>query len=340
MEIRYRLTHPISLEARFRVEGLTVLFGPSGAGKTTLLKAIAGLLPAEGSPFGGVPVERRPVGYMPQHYALFPHLTALGNVAFPLAHLQRAARDARAMELLGKMGIAHLTGRYPGGLSGGEQQRVALARALARDPELLLLDEPTSALDVPTREDIAEELLKLVETLGIPALVVTHDPLLAQLSQRLVVMMEGRIIQQGAADEVFQRPSSVEVARLVGFRNLFTGTVREISPPWLCLGTPLGPIRALAPESVREGEEVWWGIRPEHVRMASSGDTQGGPNHFVAVRQPTRHMWHRTRLSVEVSATQRVDIEALPKSSGDLQACLQVAVLFSPRHVHLMPGRP
>ncbi len=126
MEIHYRLTHPIALEARFRIEGLTVLFGPSGAGKTTLLKVIAGLLPAEGSPFEGVPVERRPVGYMPQHYALFPHLTALGNVAFPLAQLQRAPRDARAMELLRRMGIAQLAARYPRELSGGEQQRSLL----------------------------------------------------------------------------------------------------------------------------------------------------------------------------------------------------------------------
>jgi molybdate transport system ATP-binding protein len=339
VEIRYRLTHPIALEARFRIEGLTVLFGPSGAGKTTLLKAIAGLLPAEGSPFGGIPVERRPIGYMPQHYALFPHLTALDNVAFPLAQLQRAPRNVRAMELLRRMGIAQLAARYPRELSGGEQQRVALARALARDPELLLLDEPTSALDVPTREDIAEELLQLIETLGIPALVVTHDPLLAQLSQRLVVMLGGSVIQQGTADEVFQRPRSVEVARLVGFRNLFSATIREISPPWLCLRTPLGPIRAPAPEWAREGEEVWWGVRPEHVRTARPGDTRDEPNCFVAVRQITPRMWHRTRLSVEVAGAQRVDIEALPGSGGDLQGCLQLAVLFPPPHVHLMPHR-
>jgi molybdate transport system ATP-binding protein len=276
---------------------------------------------------------------MPQHYALFPHLTALGNVAFPLAHLQRAPRNARAMALLRRMGIAQLAARYPRELSGGEQQRVALARALARDPELLLLDEPTSALDVPTREDIAEELLKLIETLGIPALVVTHDPLLAQLSQRLVVMMDGSVIQQGTADEVFQRPRSVEVARLVGFRNLFSATIREISPPWLCLRTPLGPIRAPAPEWAREGEEVWWGIRPEHVRTASPGNTRDEPNCFVALRQITPRMWHRTRLSVEVAGAQRVDIEALPGSGGDLQGCLQLAVLFPPPHVHLMPHR-
>jgi molybdate transport system ATP-binding protein len=338
VEIHYRLTHPIALEARFRIEGLTVLFGPSGAGKTTLLKVIAGLLPAEGSPFEGVPVERRPVGYMPQHYALFPHLTALGNVAFPLAQLQRAPRDARAMELLRRMGIAQLAARYPRELSGGEQQRVALARALARDPELLLLDEPTSALDVPTREEIAEELLKLIETLGIPALVVTHDPLLAQLSQRLVVMMDGSVIQHGAADEVFQRPASVQVARLVGFRNLFSGTVREISPPWLCLATPLGSVRAPAPEWARAGEEVWWGIRPEHVRVLAPGGMDQ-PNRFAATTTRLPRMWHRVRLHMEVPAPRDIHIEALSLAGEDTQGASRVAVALPPHHVHLMPGR-
>lgn len=340
MEIHYRLTQPFALEARFRVEGLTVLFGPSGAGKTTLLKAIAGLLPADGSPFGSLPVERRPIGYMPQHYALFPHLSALGNVAFPLAHLPRAARHAHALELLQRMGIAHLANRRPRDLSGGEQQRVALARALARNPELLLLDEPTSALDVPTREDIAEGLLKLIETVGIPALVVTHDPLLAQLSQRLVVMMEGRIVQQGPVDEVFQRPASVEVARLVGFRNLFAGTIGEILSPWLCLRTPLGPIRAPAPEWAREGAEVWWGIRPEHVRTPTSGDEHQSANHLVALRQPTPRTWHRTRLSIDISASQRVELEALPASGGDLQEGASVSIVLPSEHLHLMPRGP
>ena len=137
LEVHYRLNRPVRLEARFRVRGFTVLLGQSGAGKTSLLKALAGLLPAEGTPFGGLPPERRPVGYLPQDLALFPHMTAWENVAFPL---KGRDRKARALALLERVGLLEHAHKRPGELSGGQRQRVALARALARKPELLLLD--------------------------------------------------------------------------------------------------------------------------------------------------------------------------------------------------------
>ncbi|MBI5489776.1 MAG: ABC transporter ATP-binding protein [Deltaproteobacteria bacterium] len=267
MDVRYRLERPIALEAELTIDGLTVLLGPSGAGKTSLLKALAGLLPGEGTPWGGWVPERRPVGYLPQHHALFPHLTALRNVAFPLGGLPRARREERARELLGKVGIPSLAGRYPRELSGGEQQRVALARALAREPELLLLDEPTSALDSATRDDVLAELQRQIRATGIPALVVTHDATVAQVADRMAVLLGGRVVQQGTPTEVFTRPANLEVARQVGMRNLFDGTVVEVDGERAWLDTPAGRLRAEARPWLRVGLAVRWGIRSEEVMV-------------------------------------------------------------------------
>jgi molybdate transport system ATP-binding protein len=138
LEVHYRLRWPIALEARFQIRGFTALLGESGVGKTTLLKALCGLIPAEGTPYSGLPPEKRPVGYLPQDLALFPHMTALENVAFPLS----GRGKGEALALLARVGLLEHAHKRPQALSGGQRQRVALARALARKPELLLLDEP------------------------------------------------------------------------------------------------------------------------------------------------------------------------------------------------------
>ena len=242
-----------------------MLLGPSGSGKTSLLKALAGLLPAEGTPWPGVPPERRPVGYLPQHYALFPHLDALRNVAFPLPRGPRVERERRARELLERVGMAGLADRRPRELSGGEQQRVALARALARRPELLLLDEPTSALDASTRDAVLGALQGLLRAVELPALVVTHDPAVAQVADRMAVLLDGRVVQQGTPTEVFTRPRDRAVARLVGFRNLFPGTVAEVLADRAWLATPAGRLRVEPQPWLREGLAVHWGIRSEEV---------------------------------------------------------------------------
>ncbi|MER3536098.1 MAG: ABC transporter ATP-binding protein [Thermus sp.] len=224
MEVSYRVLKPILLEARLTVEGFTVLLGESGAGKTTLLRAIAGLLPGHGRPFGGLPAERRPVGYLPQDLGLFPHLTAWENVAFPM---EGRDRRARALELLEQVGLLEFAQRYPRQLSGGQKQRVALARALARNAELLLLDEPTSALDLGTRGQILAELVELIRAFRLPTLAVSHDPLLAQMADRIAILEGGRILQEGTAQEVMSRPASVGAARLLGYANLLTGRLLE-----------------------------------------------------------------------------------------------------------------
>src|SRR5882672_839435 len=195
MRIDYRIDRPVRLEVDFEVEGFTVLLGQSGEGKTTLLRAIAGLLPAQGEPFGGLLPQQRAVGYLPQGYALFPHLRAWENVAFALP--RGPQRRAQALELLARVRLVDVSEHYPAALSGGQQQRVALARALARKPQLLLLDEPSSALDAATRDEVMAELISEMHEFELPALAVSHDPHLAALADRVAVMSGRRIVQQG-----------------------------------------------------------------------------------------------------------------------------------------------
>lgn len=272
MRIDYRVERPVRLQVSFEVEGFTILLGQSGAGKTTLLRAIAGLLPARGEPFGGLPPQHRPVGYLPQGFALFPHLLAWENVAFALP--RGAQRRAQALDLLARVRLEHLADQYPMALSGGQQQRVALARALARKPQLLLLDEPSSALDAATRDEVMAELIAEVHEFGLPVLAVSHDPHLAAMADRVAVMSERRIVQQGTPAEVLSRPGSVAVARLLGHRNVFTARVIGHEPDagvtalrWNAadgVEVRLPYQRELAP-----GQLVQWMIAPTAVRLPS-----------------------------------------------------------------------
>ncbi|MEA2479385.1 MAG: molybdate transport system ATP-binding protein [Thermoleophilaceae bacterium] len=215
------------------------LAGPSGAGKTTLLRIVAGLVrPRSGrvecdgevwlDTRGGIdrPPERRPVGYVFQDYALFPHLSAWRNVAYAIGTGSRAERRAAAHELLERFGIEGLAAQRPATLSGGERQRVALARALARRPRALLLDEPLSALDERTRASASRELGATLRASAVPALLVTHDfAEAAQLGDRIAVVDGGRIVQTGSAEELAARPASAFVADFAG-AVVLTGAAR------------------------------------------------------------------------------------------------------------------
>ena len=217
---------------------LVVLLGPNGAGKTTLLRALAGLVPlARGRVIldgtvlddvaagGHVPTERRPIGFVFQDYLLFPHLSALENVAFGLRArgLPRAEARRRAAGWLERVGLAGQVGARPRALSGGQAQRVALARAMAGDPRLLLLDEPLAALDAATRTEVRRDLRRHLASFDGTRLLVTHDPLEAiALADRLVVLEGGRVTQTGTPAQVSARPRSAYVAELVGI-NLYRG---------------------------------------------------------------------------------------------------------------------
>jgi molybdate transport system ATP-binding protein len=236
--------HLVVRRGRFTVDvELTVpdgavlgVLGPNGAGKTTALRALAGLEPLaaghvtlDGVDVTTAPPEQRDVGVVFQDYLLFPHLTALDNVAYgPRARgMRRAAARADAGGWLAKVGLAEYAGHRPRQLSGGQAQRVALARALAARPRLLLLDEPLAAQDAGTRLGLRTDLRRHLTSYGGPAVVVTHDAVEAMvLTDSLVVLEGGRIVQSGRPAEVARRPRTGYVARLLGL-NLYRGTARD-----------------------------------------------------------------------------------------------------------------
>jgi iron(III) transport system ATP-binding protein len=219
------------------------LLGPSGCGKTTILRCIAGLEQAEqGSiAIGGrvvsadgifVPVHERSIGMVFQSYAIWPHLDVFDNVAYPLAvqrpRVARAEIEKRVMDVLALVGMETMARRPATRLSGGQQQRVALARAIVRRPALLLLDEPLSNLDARLRDSMRRELSTLIRHVGITAVFVTHDQVEAlSLADRVAVMDQGRIVQEGPPAEIYERPANLFVARFLGAANVLAGRIEE-----------------------------------------------------------------------------------------------------------------
>ncbi|MFE7646028.1 ABC transporter ATP-binding protein [Streptomyces phaeoluteigriseus] len=211
---------------------VVALLGPNGAGKTTALRALAGLVPLtsghlrlDGDALERTPPQSRPVGVVFQDYLLFPHLSALDNVAFgPRCHgASKAEARSQAAGWLERMGLAEHAGARPRSLSGGQAQRVALARALATHPRLLLLDEPLAALDARTRLEVRAQLRRHLAEFEAVAVLVTHDPLDAMvLADRLVVVEHGTVVQQGAPSDIARHPRTDYIAQLVGL-NLYRG---------------------------------------------------------------------------------------------------------------------
>ncbi len=294
------------------------MLGPSGSGKTTCLRLIAGFeQPTSGSIsiFGeraeGVPPYRRNVNTVFQDYALFPHLNILDNVAYGLmvkgigkAERYKAAEDALALVQLPGYGA-----RRPSQLSGGQRQRVALARALVNQPKVLLLDEPLGALDLKLRENMQEELKALQKTLGITFVFVTHDQGEAlSMADRVAVFNDGRIMQVGSPEDIYQRPATRFVADFVGSSNV------------------------LPPDFVQRwsGQHRWGSLRPEAIRVGLKAGGEGVPARLVS----TNYLGATTRLLLDANGLKlhaTVPAGATVPEAGD-----EVTLTFNREHLHLM----
>ncbi|MGO8915628.1 MAG: ABC transporter ATP-binding protein [Stellaceae bacterium] len=255
------------------------LLGPSGCGKTTLLRLLAGFeTPDEGriliagADMAGVPSYRRPVNMMFQSYALFPHMTAAQNVGFGLKQdrLPKAEREARVAAMLDLVKLTRLAQRKPHQLSGGERQRVALARALAREPKLVLLDEPLAALDRKLREETRFELVRIQQRVGITFLMVTHDQEEAMsMASRIAVMSQGRIVQLGTPQEIYETPASRFVADFIGGVNLLEGRVLRAQNGLIEVeSAAAGATLLIEHPALAAGSAVAIAVRPEKIAFA------------------------------------------------------------------------
>jgi len=250
------------------------LLGPSGCGKTTLLRMLAGFeTPSEGRilldgvDISAVPPHKRPVNMMFQSYALFPHLSVEGNVAFGLRQEKVARREIaeRVEEMLALVRLQGFGKRRVGQLSGGQRQRVALARSLIKRPRVLLLDEPLAALDKKLRAETQFELMELQRKLGTTFVIVTHDQQEAMIvADRMAVMNQGRIAQVAPPAEVYERPNSRWVADFIGEVTLIEGRLGDDG----LIRTALGKLRVVDTDA-RPGDTVWLALRPERISMSA-----------------------------------------------------------------------
>ena len=258
------------------------LLGPSGCGKTTTLRCIAGFeAPSEGSILlSGTSIEQQPpnrrnIGLVFQNYALFPHLTIFENIAFGL-RLRRIG-DAELKQRVGQalelVGLPDLGKRYPRQLSGGQQQRIAIARSVVLEPRILLFDEPLSNLDLKLRLTMRKELRELQRRLGTTAVYVTHDQGEAlALSDRIVVMSNGRIEQTGSPREVYERPANTFVADFIGASNLIDAVVVQVDPGATIVRTNSGLILRASRKACCVGDRVVVMVRPERVQVIADGE--------------------------------------------------------------------
>jgi iron(III) transport system ATP-binding protein len=319
---------------------LTAVLGPSGSGKTTLLRILAGFEHAdEGTVvLGGtvvadgrthVPPERRQIGYVPQDGALFPHLSAAGNVAFGLPRASR--RGARVEELLALVGLAGQGGRYPHQLSGGQQQRVAVARALATRPGLVLLDEPFSSLDAAMRAEVRDDVARVLRETGSTALLVTHDQDEAlSLADEVAVLRDGLVAQRGTPEALYSNPLDPAMARFVGDANLLAGELRGDEAL-----TVLGPLTVQwRGGAAGEGDRAVVLVRPEQLALdlgtgegvrASVVESQYF-GHDMVVTVQALHSPARLRARLSSAAPLAIGTEVAVRVTGPVTAWPAAAV--------------
>jgi putative spermidine/putrescine transport system ATP-binding protein len=301
------------------------LLGPSGSGKTTTLNMIAGFADVDegdilldGSPIADVPSHKRNIGVVFQHYALFPHMTAAENVAFPLRRrkVAKAERERSVQQALDMVRLGDYADRYPRQLSGGQQQRVALARALVFQPRVLLMDEPLGALDKKLREWLQLEFKRIHSELGITFIYVTHDQEEALvLSDRIAVFNEGKIEQVGTADELYENPRTLFVAEFLGESNVFAGKVRHRGSSY-ALETDNYELRA-CDTTVPDGASGALVVRPERFSVRRNGHRPGEDHNVLTgtIRQVI-YLGSARKIEVDLPGGKTIVVRE-PVSAGD-----------------------
>jgi iron(III) transport system ATP-binding protein len=314
---------------------LLTLLGPSGCGKTTTLRCIAGLEKPEegdviidGKPMiseGFVQPFQRGIGMMFQNYAVWPHMKVYNNIVYGL-RLQKISRQGikeKAKDVLELVGLQGLEDRYPGQLSGGQQQRVALARALIRNPKVLLLDEPLSNLDAKLREKMRFEIKSLVKRMGITSVYVTHDQAEAMvISDRIVVMEKGNIVQIGSPHEIYEKPANRFVADFIGAMNFIPGDVVQVLPGAneVYVRTEFSEkilCRSTGSDVTTPGQKVYASIRPEDVEVFAE-PPQAGENLFKGTIANKAYLGNFLFLFVNINDT-LIRVQAphqLPQEEG------------------------
>jgi putative spermidine/putrescine transport system ATP-binding protein len=279
----------VSIDVR-KGEFLTLL-GPSGSGKTTTLKIVAGFIKPDagdvtlqGRDVTGVPAHKRGIGLVFQHYALFPHMTAAANIAFPL-RVRRMARNEIADRVRRALDLVRLSGlgdRYARQLSGGQQQRIALARAIVFEPALLLMDEPLGALDRKLRDAMQLEISRISRELGITVIYVTHDQEEAlALSDRIAIYNAGRIEQLGTGEELYETPATLFAASFMGESTVFRGHLDEVQgqPMLLSRGRHIPVSKNVCERAnLQRGQAAAMIVRPERLRSDGTGASSGRPS--------------------------------------------------------------
>ena len=294
------------------------LLGPSGCGKTTLLRMVAGFdLPdggrivLDGQDLAGRPPEVRPVRTVFQSYALFPHMTVQGNVAFPLRMAKTPAAEAAAKiaEALADVRLTGFNHRFPHELSGGQRQRVAIARALVTHPTVLLLDEPLAALDAKLREEMQIELINMQKEVGITFVYVTHDQTEAlALSHRIAVMNRGRVEQVDKPSRIYGFPRSLFVADFIGHCNLLSGTIAANAGGVVTIDAKgLGPVRIMTGSALRPGQPGTIALRPEMIRIEATAPSDTPDNRYRGTVAELLYMGDVTVYKVETPAGMRIE---------------------------------
>ncbi len=302
-------------------QGITVVFGASGSGKTTTLRSIAGMVKPDAGRITlgdavyfdsavrvNLSMQKRRLGFVFQDYLLFPHLTAAENVDYGAKAQNDRARRQHAAEMLKLVGVDYAADRKPAQLSGGEQQRVALARALASDPVVLLLDEPLSAVDVQTRSRLLDEIVEVQRKTRIPFVYVTHSPADAvRIGDHLLLMADGRIVQQGRPLEIFNAPVNVPAAQVVGTENILVGRVAKHQPQVGISVIDLGRCQMVIPRSqLPEDSRVTLGIRAEDIIVSRERISRTSARNLLA---GTVKQLLRDEESVELVADCGVDLK-------------------------------